>query len=282
MKKALLSLLIFLFTLPCFAQLVEDFENTTGIAGPLPATWTLASGNWAVFERNTPANLGTSQSWGINAFAAPLAYQGTNCASVSRENIGMGNTSEDYLATPLTTIPLNGRLHFFTRTFTSGNQGTTFRVNVAPATAIQSNPLPYSLVQEWTENTLTSNFNIYEEKIVDLSNYAGQSVYIAFERVFQQPSLTIDGDRWLIDNVSVSSDEDCFPMNLSATSPSNTSIYLSWNYVNVSSSEVLLLPCSAIAPVSTDTGTVVNSNNYLFTGLTPGTCYKSLCKRELC
>ena len=106
---------------------LEGFEGTTGpdlTAPTTPTPWTLASGTagnqWAVFDNG----VGTNQRWGINNGTVtpptpPLVYAGTNAAYMNRENVGQGNTSEDYLATPLVTIPPNGQLRFFTRTFTS-------------------------------------------------------------------------------------------------------------------------------------------------------------------
>ena len=66
---------------------------------------------------------------------------------MNREFIGQGNTSEDYLATPAVQIPTNGVLHFYTRMFTSGNQGTIYQIKVSPAaTGSQTDPFSYSLV----------------------------------------------------------------------------------------------------------------------------------------
>ncbi|MES2410590.1 MAG: T9SS type A sorting domain-containing protein [Bacteroidota bacterium] len=284
MKRHLLLVLISFYSISGFSQLVEGFESATGITGPLPATWPLSSGNWAVFERNTPATIGTSQSWGINAFATGRQYQGTNCASVSRENIGMGNTSEDYLAMPMVHIPITqSRLRFFTRTFTAGNQGTIFRILVAPGiTGLQTNPATYTPLVEWTETNLNTTFNVYEEKVVDLSAFAGIDVYIAFERIFQQPTVDFNGDRWIIDNVSVESVTGCNrPLNMHADYTSYTTLNFTWNSEASSSWEVLVLPCSSPYPTSTDAGTVVNTNSFIFTGLTPDTCYAAYI-RTLC
>src|SRR6187399_543164 len=180
MRKIYLSILVLLlFSINAYSQFSEGFENTTG-PDALPSTnWTLDSGNWAVFDNG----IGT-QRWGINsAITTPVTvYQGANAAYISRDNIGQSNTSENYLATPPIQVPTNGELHFFTRMFTSGNQGTIYQVRIAPATASQTDPFAYSLVQQWSEDELivpTSNFNIYTEKTVDLTAFAGQFVYIS-------------------------------------------------------------------------------------------------------
>jgi hypothetical protein len=164
MKKITLLLLLLLVSFSGYSQFTpatEGFESTTG-PDALPSTnWTLGTGGWAVFDNG----VGLGQRWTINAL---LPYQGANAAYVNRENIGAGNTGEDYLASPLVTVPTNGKLHFFTRSFASGNQGTIYRVMVAGGSTVRTNPASYVPVQEWTEATLSTTFNVYEEKIVDL------------------------------------------------------------------------------------------------------------------
>ncbi|MGV3695956.1 fibronectin type III domain-containing protein [Flavobacterium sp.] len=211
MKKITLLLLFLFLSVSGYSQLAtEGFENTSGPSGPLPAVWTLGTGDWAVFERNNPTTVGTGQSWGINAFATGLQCQGQQIASVSREQIGAGGTSEDFLATPAISIPASGvtELHFWTRTFVAGNQNTIFKVMIAPAIpGQQADPSIYTLLQQWSELDLiipTTNFNICTEKTVTIPDFLnGQEIYIAFVREYTQPDATIDGDRWLIDNVAV-------------------------------------------------------------------------------
>ena len=207
MKKITLLLLFLFSSISGYSQLaLEGFENTTGPDAPSYIDWPLGTGNWAVFDNG----VGSTQRWGINnAITTPATvYQGDNAAYIDRENIGIGNTSEEYLATPVVQIPANGVLHFYTRMNTQGNQGTIYQIKVAPATADQNNPNAYSLVQQWTEDELivpTSNFNIYTEKTVNLSAYANQFVYVSFVKVFTQTGTGIGGDTWFIDNVSIDS-----------------------------------------------------------------------------
>jgi hypothetical protein len=196
MKKITLLLIFSLLSFVGFSQglPLEGFENTS--SGPdlstNPSEWTLDTGTlgnqWMVFDNG----VGTGQRWDIYNSPAANVYAGVNSASINRENVGQGNTSEDYLATPLITVPTNGRLRFWTRTGTNGPQGNCFyQIKIAPATAVQNNPAEYTLLQQWNETSLTTTFNIYEEKIVDLSAYANQSVYIAFVMVLTQPSFQV-------------------------------------------------------------------------------------------
>jgi len=259
MKKITLLLLLSLFSINSYSQLaLEGFES--GIPG-----------TWAVFDNG----VGTVQSWTINSTLAtpPLVYQGNNAAYVNRENIGQGNTSEDYLATPLVTIPTNGQLHFYTRSFTNGNQGTIYQVKVAPASATQNNPAAYTLVQQWDETTLNTTFNIYEEKVVSLSAYAGQQVYVSFVKVYTQPTTTLDGDRWLVDNVSII--QQCLdPTALTANGITQTSANLSWgNPSGATSWEIEVVPSTG---TPTGTGIIYNGTlPYTATSTATGALFTS-------
>ncbi|WP_412476438.1 fibronectin type III domain-containing protein [Flavobacterium sp. TBRC 19031] len=271
MKKITILLMTFLMSFCGYSQMaLEGFESTTG-PDALPSTnWTLGTGNWAVFDNG----VGTVQRWGINSTVVtpptpPIVYQGTNAAYVNRENIGQNNTSEDYLATPLVTIPTNGQLRFYTRSFTTGNQGTLYQIKVAPATASQTNPAAYSLVQQWDETTLTATYNIYEEKVVSLSAYAGQQVYVSFVKVYTQPLTTLDGDRWLIDDVRIV--EQCLdPTNLAAGPITQTSATLTWgNPSGATSWEIEILP---FADAPTGVGVIHNGTpSYVATATATGT-----------
>ena len=274
MKKISLSILvILLFSINAYSQLTEGFESTSG-PDALPSTnWTLGSGNWAVFDNGIGI-----QRWGINsAITTPVTvYQGANAAYITRDNIGQGNTSENYLATPAVQIPTNGELHFFTRMFTSGNQGTIYQIRIAPALASQTDPFAYSLVQQWTEDELivpTSNFNIYTEKTVDLSAFAGQFVYISFVKVYTQPTASIDGDRWLIDSVGINA--QCLPptgLTFSAITVDGATLnWLNPNGAGTTWEIEVVLASGTPTGVPTHTTTTLP---YVLTGLLPNTAYK--------
>jgi hypothetical protein len=273
MKKITLLILLAFFSISGYAQFtpvtVEGFENTTGPVTSPGTTWTLGTGNWAVFDNG----VGTAQRWGINSSVVTpptpvIVYQGANSAYVNRENIGQGNTSEDFLATPLVNIPANGQLRFFTRMFANNNQGTIYQIRVAPAAAVQTNPAAYATtVQTWTEVDLTTTFNIYEEKVVDLSAYAGTQIYVAFVKVYTQPLAVLDGDRWLVDNVSIL--ERCLePTALAANAITQTTADLSWgNPSGATSWEIEVLP---FASAPTGVG-VIYSGSLPFTATATAT-----------
>lgn len=253
---------------------LEGFENTTsGPDSPTnPSEWTLDTGTignqWMVFDNG----VGTNARWDIYNSPSTSVYAGVNSASINRENIGSGNTSEDYLATPLITVPTNGRLRFWTRTGTNGIQGNCYyQIKVAPSTANQTNPAAYTILQQWDESSLTVAYNGYEEKIVDLSSYAGQDIYVAFVMQIIQPSTGITGDRWIIDNAQIV--QQCnAPTSPTVGGITYSTANFNWTSPGVSSWEVEVV-IAGNAP--TGTGTVYNGAlPYQATGLSPNTTYQ--------
>lgn len=292
MKKELLltfyALFFLIFTGHSQTTFFEGFENTTGPSTAPATTWTLESGNWAVFDNG----VGLAQRWQINNTVStpPLVYAGSNAAYVNRELLTINTTSEDYLTTPLVTIPPNGQLRFFSRTFTNGNQETLYQIKIAPATASPTNPAAYTILVEYNENELTTTidgvqnpFNIYTEKVVDIPNDFGPQVYISFVRRFTQTTSTLGGDRWLLDNVRIS--PKCLnPSALTASGILFNQANLSWDNPSGSSSwEIEIIPETDSPSV---TGIIYNGTlPFIATGLTPNTTYKyyvrSLCEDGL-
>ncbi len=277
MKKFIL-LIVILFSFSGYSQLaLEGFESTTG-PDALPSTnWTLGTGNWAVFDNG----VGLAQRWGINSGVStpPLVYAGTNAAFVNRENAGINTTRQDWMATPAFTVPTNAQLKFWTRTRVAGDQGTVYYAKIKPVSAsLQDNTNDYVVINAtgatWSENTLNAVYNEYEEKVVDIpASYVGQQVYIAFEMEFTQPTTSIGGDSWLIDNVKVSS--LCVAPTLPTASPIlATSASLSWgNPGNAAAFEIENMLATA-TPTGMATTTGILANTYLQTSLTPLTDYK--------
>ncbi len=276
MKKITLLLIFSFLSLMGYSQglPLEGFENTA--SGPdlptNPSEWTLDTGTignqWMVFDNG----VGTGVRWDIYNSPSTNVYAGVNSASINRENIGQGNTSEDYLATPLITVPTNGRLRFWTRTGSNGVQGNCFyQIKVAQSTAVQSNPAAYTILQQWDEASLTTTFNGYEEKIVDLTAYAGQSVYIAFVMVLNQPSTGLTGDRWIIDNAQVV--QQCnVPTALTTSAITFNSANFNWTSPGVTSWEVEVV-IAGNAP--TGIGTPYSGTlPFTATGLSPNTTYQ--------
>lgn len=292
MKKQLLFSFFTFFLLSFIGHsqttFFEGFENTTGPSAPPSTDWALESGNWHVFQNTA----GPTERWKINSIVAtpPMTFAGANSALSSIEEIGLGNTSEDYLTMPLVTIPTNGQLRFFSRTFTNGNQGTIYQIKIAPATASPTNIAAYTTLVEYNENELVTNidgvqnpFSIYTEKVIDIPTTFGQQVYISFVKKFTQTTTATGGDRWLLDNVRIA--QKCLnPSALTAQAVTFNQANLSWSNPSGSSSwEIEILPTSG-----TPTGLGVAYTGtlpFVATGLSPNTQYKyyvrSLCSDGL-
>ncbi|MFN3909489.1 MAG: fibronectin type III domain-containing protein, partial [Flavobacterium sp.] len=256
MKKITRWLVVLVFMIQSLQSqvLFEDFEGAS-----FPPT------GWLVADNG----VGTLNSW-TRTNVVDQVYQGTWSAFMTRENIGIGNISQDWLITPQVTVPTNGQLKFFTRSTLAGNQGTIYQIRVS-TNANQAAQGNYVVVQQYTENELSTLYNVYEEKIIGLNAYIGQQVYIAFVMQFTQPTASLGGDRWLVDNVSVV--QQCFdPIALTANNITQTSAQLQWG--NPSGATQWEIEIVAQPGNPTGSGTIVNNNPFVATGLTPATQYQ--------
>ncbi len=182
--KKLFYLGVLLISMSLNAQFFEGFENSV-----FPPSGWLAT------------NAGTSdgQFWKKNTLPWP-AYEGTNCAFVDRSNIGQGNTSENWLITPAITIGASKALSFYCRQTIMGDHGTLYQVRIS--TTSQSDLNSYTTIASWPESAMIPTLD-YIRIGFSLAAYEGQTVHIAFVKVFTQPGATTAGDRWLLDNVAV-------------------------------------------------------------------------------
>lgn len=266
MKKITFGFFMMILPYLGFAQINEGFEGAT-----FPPT---TPGNWITMDNG----VGTAVSWDETTDPTRV-YAGTKAAIMDRENVGAGNTSIDWLVTPRITVPANGQLRFFTRQTLVGNNGSTYEIRVS-TDPVQTNQAAFTSVQTWTETSLNATYNVYEEKLVSLSAYAGQDLYIAFVKTNLQPvgTTTTTGDRWLIDEVKVV--QQCLdPSILSTGVITPTTAALSWQnnggatmwdvYYNTQADPTV--PNVATTPSFDD---VTVNTNYIATGFTPGTAYK--------
>src|SRR5690606_30084800 len=93
----------------------------------------------------------------------------------------------------------NAELTFWTRQDFSPDWDSEYYVMVS--TTSQTDHASFTEVAFWDETTLNTTYNIYEQKTVDLSAYAGETIYVAFLFVND------DGDSWYVDDVVVTGDE---------------------------------------------------------------------------
>ena len=247
MNKITLLVCALLFTVFAHAQLTEEgFEGTW-----LPTGW------------NVLNIAGATQTWvqGNGSVAQP-AYKGTHCAYLREEAVASG-TTEDWLITPQFNVPANGQLHFYSRLGIEGDQKTLYKVMIGTD---PNDISTFTALENWTELTLNPQQLVYTEKVVTIpTQYTNQRLYIAFVMMGN------DGDRWMIDNVSVTKQcED--PTNLTATNVDATSANLSWTSSGSPQSwEIEVVP-SGVTPTGTGiiyTGTLP----YKVIGLSPITAY---------
>jgi len=248
MKKLLLLLFMFA-SFQIFGQLSENFESAT-----FPPT------GWATFTNG----IGTTENWGIENTTPAYIYQGAQSAYVNPEDVLDGTFAEDWLVSPAVTVPANGILKFYTRKFVPNVYfGSNYSLKIS--TTSQTSIPTFTDVQTWTEGQLFGSFTNYREIEVNLSAYAGQTLYFAF--VLNND----DGEGWLIDNININS--ACgVPTSPIVSSVTPTTATLSWTGpAGVSQWEVELIPSLANY---VGAGVIVNTNNYVYPGLSPNTTYK--------
>ncbi len=238
---------------PSLGACAETFEGATFP----PAGWLVANNG-----------VGTTTEWiASSSFMCPGL--GTKSAYIATQNIGPGQTSQDWLITPKVTVPANGELRFFTRQQIIGDAMTQFDIKVSPVSQPQSNLGSYTTVQNFSESVLPHT--PCNEQKVNLSAYAGQDVYIAFVRTKMQPAGTTVGDGWIVDNVRVVS--KCPSVNtISTSNVQQNSLLLSWVSTGAPSYNIEY----GLSGITPGNGTVVSSttNSITISGLTAGTAYQ--------
>ena len=211
MKKiTLLFILLIAFNWQSNAQLNEDFEG--GVVPP--AGWTSFRGT---------NGLGTLQDWKLET---TNVNAGSNAAHSRYEDV-TGGLAEDWLVTSqvdLTSVT-NAELRFFARQFFTQNYGSQYEIRVS--TNSQTTHGDFTSVQSWTEITLNSPYNVYQEKVIDLSAYDGMMIYIAFVHTND------DGDSWYVDDVSVLAASGCEPPSTTSVTNANVTADLSWSSVGL-------------------------------------------------
>lgn len=264
--------------------MTETFESATNpLVTTNPTSWSLPTGTngnqWGILDNG----VGTTSSWGLITQSG-FANSGLKAAYCATENIGAGNTSQDYLTTPIFTVPNGGAIKFFVRTQQAGDQGSELRVKifVGPTSANVGLPSSYTTtLATFSEVNLPSGF-IYEEKTVDLTAFSGSTVSIAFEWKTTQPTAAIAGDAVLLDDIRITSNACLPPSNLNISSLTPTTLTLNWSENGNSQAwEVYVAPCGSPAPTATTGGMMAVATNFYVSNLNPSTCY-DLYVRSIC
>ncbi|AWG24466.1 fibronectin type III domain-containing protein [Flavobacterium kingsejongi] len=258
MKK--ITLLIFMLLLSFvsgYGQFTEGFE---GASFP-PTGWTTI--------HTGPAN---SPTWGmVNSGTTGAVHSGTQAALINRPPVDVaGTVNTDWLISNQVSIPINGQLRFFAKQAASGDQGTIFQLRIS--TTSQTLETAYTVVKQWTELEMNTNYNTYEEKVFNIpAAYQGQQVYIAFVKLHTQVT-GIQGERWFIDDVNLVT--QCLdPTAATAAAQNITGNTANLTWVGTAASwDVELVQGTPTVGTGTITHTGTN-NPFPVTGLTPSTTY---------
>lgn len=256
MKKITLMLLMVFSSLAGYAQLASE-----GFEGSWPPT------GWSVENVAGPI-----QTWqqAANNNAQP-SHNGDFSAFVSTEIVAEGTTTEDWLITAPFNVPTNGQLRFFSRLTQPGDQNTKYQVyiNNNPATFNDISAYTSLIAQPWGELDINPDQLVYNERVVQIpSSYTGTQARIAFVMRGN------NGDRWLVDDVSVV--ERCFdPTGVQVTNITTNSASINWSGT-ASSWEIEIIPSN-----QTPTGNGVpfaGPPPYIATDLVEGEEYQVLVK----
>jgi hypothetical protein len=246
MKKLFLFFMS-LFTFFAFGQLSEGFEGAT-----------FPPQNWSILNNG----IGLTRSWTTtSATGLGWVYAGGKAAIINKEDVSSG-IAEDWMVTPLVNVPVNGQLRFFARSIANGEQGSVYKVKISTTSQTDQASFVDIVTPPYTELDIINA--PFEQKIIPLTAYVGQSVYIAF--VMENDN----GDAWIIDNVNV--DEQCFPPTAINSVALSTTANLSWTYTGSTNQfEIEYGPAGFVQ----GTGTIVSpvTNPYTLTGLSSLTNY---------
>lgn len=211
-KITLLVTFLLTFVAQGYAQLPESFEGET-----------FPPAGWASFIGTNGA--GTAQNW-VRSVAA--SNTGAACAFVRWENIVPDAIAEDWLVTPQITVTAEApALQFFQAQQFTDPYGNVYEVRIS--TTSQTNQASFNTFLSQTEADLpvyaTDGFGV---KQLDLSDYIGQSIYVAFVM------LQDDGDNWFIDDVSMTAPVASVPLCASNPTPVDGAIDVSYGLVTFS------------------------------------------------
>src|SRR5690606_651127 len=157
------------------------------------------------------------------------------------DNVGEGNIARYYLISPLTTIPADGQLRFYTKQGDLINHGTQFEVRLSTSTQTDLSSFTV-LLESYTEATLTTTSG-YEEKVIDIpvDIIPGAQVYIAFVLVNTQTASTPTVDTWLVDNINLQTEVPCdevAPADVTATNITPSAATLNWTHPTATQFEI--------------------------------------------
>ena len=247
LKSCMLAFLLGLLAIPSSAQVLQ--EGFDGAVFP-PA-------GWAVFDNGVGTNISWAQATG--------SFQGAGCAYIDYD-CSVSTTSEDWLVTPQVAIPAAGAvLSFYHRQPDTYDYGSLYIIKVS--TTSQTNPATFVGVDTILEPQVPLSYGIYT---LDLSAFAGQSIFIAFAH--EQNC----GDDWFIDELVIGG--NCVPpTNFNFVSSTTTTADFTFT-PSSGPAQMGIVPSGA--PVMATSGPLAGGS-YQATGLAAGTLYDAYV-RTLC
>ncbi len=165
-----------------YYSLDETFESETFE----PNCWTSFTGD---------NGLGSENNW----TSSTDAYNGSFAAMVNYQDVN-GGDAEDWLVTKQIALGDNASLSFYQKQSFENNYGSQYEIKISVSS--QTDYSDFTNIAAWDEDSFSTDYDL---KTIDLSEYDGQVVYIAFVMTND------DGDNWFIDNVTVSSDVPSTP-----------------------------------------------------------------------
>ncbi|GGB83587.1 hypothetical protein GCM10007424_24500 [Flavobacterium suaedae] len=258
MKKKLLLALVCLISLGSHAQ-----EYVEGFEGEFPPE------GWIV----TDNGIGMEKTWEKTELGDPILppYEGNYAAYIDKEDVATG-TPEDWLITPQFTVTQDYLLRFYSRLTQPGDQGSIYRIMLTTGDATDLGA--YVQIQEWTELEINPVQDDYIEKVVAIpNNYVGFDVHLAFIMVGD------NGDRWLIDNVSLATGCET-PTNLAMEASDPTTLDISWDS-DPSITEFEVAVQSVNEPFTGAGAYTVQGNYFVIDGVDENEQYL-VCVRSLC
>ena len=134
-------------------------------------------------------SVGVVKTW----TATSTAKTGTQAAYVQFENVPTG-IAQNWLISPTVAItPTTNILSYWERESYATNWGSTYHILVSASS--QTNLTTFTSVATYSENLV--NPLVYNNRLINLSAFTGQTVYIAFELVND------DGDDWFLDDIDL-------------------------------------------------------------------------------
>lgn len=215
----------------------EDFESST-----------FPSNCWLVYRGTN--NIGSSNDW----VSSNDAQNGSQSAYIEYEDVSGGN-AEDWLVSPEITLASGSELSFYQKQGYSTEYGSMYYVKVS--TSSQTSQGSFTTLESWGESDFSTS---YSEKIIDLSAYDGQSIYLAF-------IMTNDnGDDWYVDNINITASSAPTPVATVFSTPgcSTGSVTVT---SNLSGSQTFYLTANDGTVLDNATA---NTTSHVFTGLSNG------------